>query len=71
MLRLGVAYLHLLVDPGPKVAGVAMDTDIVLSAAVPPNFVPSEPPYSILQGHQRAATISLIKGSFYFKMNKL
>lgn len=63
MLRLSVACLHLLVYPGLEVADVAMDTGVVLSAAVPPNALPSQPPHSILQGHQRAAAFSLAKSS--------
>lgn len=61
LLHLRIVYLHLLVYPGLKVADVAMDTNVVLSAFVPPDCVPSEPPNSILQGHQRAATIGLTK----------
>lgn len=59
VLQRRAAHLHLLVYPGLEVADVAMDTDVVPCAAVPPNALPSQPPKSILQGHQRAAAFSL------------
>lgn len=63
MLHLSLAYLHFLPYPGLEVADVAMDTNVVLSAAFPPNTLPSQPPNSILKGHQRAAAFSLIRNS--------
>lgn len=54
-----VVHLHLLVYPGLKVADVAMDTDVVLRAALPPDCVASQPPSSLDQGHQRAAALRL------------
>lgn len=59
VLQRRAAHLHLLVYPGLEVADVAMDTDVVPCAAVPPNALPSQPPKPILQGHQRAAAFSL------------
>lgn len=57
-------YPHLTVDPVQEIGDVAINAWFVqLSAVFPPNTVPYEPPYSILQGHQRAAAVGLRKSS--------
>lgn len=49
-----------MVYPVQKVGDVAINPYLVpLSAASAPNVVPNEPPYSVFQGHQRAAAVSL------------
>lgn len=63
-----------MVYPVQKVGDVAMNTEFVLRSAVShPNTVPNEPPYSVLQGHQRAAAVGLRKSleqnSGFFFMN--
>lgn len=57
-----VVYPHVFVYPVQKVGDVPVNTYVaLLSAMLPPNTVPNEPPYSILQCHQRTATVSLTK----------
>lgn len=47
-----------MVDPVQKVGDVAIKARLVLLGAAP-DTVPSEPPYSVRQGHQRAPAVTL------------
>lgn len=73
-----IFYPHLMVDPVQEVGDVAINTKFILRSAVShPNTVPNEPPYSVLQGHQRAAAVGLRKSleqngwCFFYELHTL